>query len=111
MSIAEERSLATDSGRRRAPAVAPNRPHRAQPPESTRSASPASASASTALTMASIRISRGNPTPEETAAVAALLVASLRLRHEAGPSAAEPRIHKLPHRRSPTYRAPGSWAS
>ncbi|CAM5491458.1 hypothetical protein GCM10010329_69130 [Streptomyces spiroverticillatus] len=66
---------------------------------------------STALAMASFRISRGNPTTEETAAVAAVLMAGLRRLHDSGPAAAAPRILRLPHPTRPAYRAPGSWAS
>ncbi|MFD7627311.1 hypothetical protein ACFV7Q_14960 [Streptomyces sp. NPDC059851] len=118
MSIAEERPLATDKGHPpapRTPTNPPSRPRPARPPEPTGSAEPAEpadAPASTTLAMASIRISRGNPTPEETAAVAALLMAGLRRLHETGPSTTPtPRPRKLPHRPWPTYRAPGSWAS
>ncbi|MER7468054.1 acyl-CoA carboxylase epsilon subunit [Streptomyces sp. NPDC097981] len=67
---------------------------------------------STALAMASIRISRGNPTAEETAALAALLTARLRLLHEARqPESSAPRTRKLPTRPCPPFRAPGAWAS
>ncbi|MEU9235764.1 acyl-CoA carboxylase epsilon subunit [Streptomyces subrutilus] len=67
---------------------------------------------SLALAMASIRISRGNPTAEETAALAVLLAARLRLLHEASqssPPTAGPR--KLPAVPRPTFRPPGAWAS
>ncbi|GAA3487728.1 MULTISPECIES: acyl-CoA carboxylase epsilon subunit [Streptomyces] len=66
---------------------------------------------STALAMASFRISRGNPTTEETAAVAAVLMAGLRRLHDTRPATATPRILRLPHPTRPAYRAPGSWAS
>ncbi|OEJ22336.1 hypothetical protein [Streptomyces subrutilus] len=67
---------------------------------------------SLALAMASIRISRGNPTAEETAALAVLLTARLRLLHEAtqaSPPTAGPR--KLPTAPRPAFRPPGAWAS
>ncbi len=95
----------------RTPAVVPNDPPRTQPPEPAESAAPAGASPSTVLAMASLRITRGDPTSEETAAVAAVLIAGLRRLHETGPSAAGPQVLKLPHRTRPAYRAPGSWAS
>lgn len=67
---------------------------------------------STALAMASIRISRGNPTAEETAALAALLTARLRLLHDARqPEPSAPRTRKLPTQPCPPFRAPGAWAS
>ncbi|MCX5612938.1 MULTISPECIES: acyl-CoA carboxylase epsilon subunit [unclassified Streptomyces] len=67
---------------------------------------------STALAMASIRISRGNPTAEETAALAALLTARLRLLNEARqPVPSTPRTRKLPTQTCRPFRAPGAWAS
>ncbi|MDX2680489.1 acyl-CoA carboxylase epsilon subunit [Streptomyces sp. NY05-11A] len=96
------------STRRSTPAQAPQSPPR------TPHSGPAATDGvplSTALAMASFRISRGNPTSEETAAVAAVLVAGLRRLHDTGPATAGPRILRLPRRTRPTYRAPGSWAS
>ncbi|WP_438319509.1 acyl-CoA carboxylase epsilon subunit (plasmid) [Streptomyces sp. HUAS TT3] len=73
---------------------------------------PAPAAApSLALAMASIRISRGNPTTEETAALAVLLTARLRRLQDARRSAPAPLVRKLPYRPRPQYRAPGAWSS
>ncbi|MFJ9646102.1 acyl-CoA carboxylase epsilon subunit [Streptomyces sp. NPDC004244] len=70
---------------------------------------------SLALAMASIRIAKGNPTAEETAALAVLLTARLRRLHEVRrAAAAEPRIPRRrprAHRPPVPFRAPGSWAS
>ncbi|MFF4173837.1 acyl-CoA carboxylase epsilon subunit [Streptomyces sp. NPDC001744] len=102
MSTVDERPPANDGTRTPASGNAPDHPPRP--------AGPAGPPPSTALAMASIHISRGNPTPEETAAVAALLMARLCRLHETGPSAG-PRSGRLPHRPGPAYRAPGTWAS
>ncbi|MFE3553312.1 acyl-CoA carboxylase epsilon subunit [Streptomyces sp. NPDC059193] len=67
---------------------------------------------SLALAMASIRISRGNPTAEEIAALAVLLTARLGKRHEARQSAPAPaRTRRLPSSSCQSFRAPGAWAS
>lgn len=67
---------------------------------------------SLALAMASIRISRGNPTVEETAALAVLLTARLRRLHEdRQPEPAAPSARRLPHAPCPQFRPPGAWAS
>ncbi|MFE7777937.1 acyl-CoA carboxylase subunit epsilon [Streptomyces sp. NPDC057445] len=61
-----------------------------------------------ALSLASIRITRGNPTAEEVAALAVLLTARLRPAPPPGPS-----TRKL-HARRPgpaPYTPPTSWAS
>ncbi|MEU6479789.1 acyl-CoA carboxylase epsilon subunit [Streptomyces sp. NPDC047017] len=96
----------------RTPADAPSRtpagPPRTLPPGP---AGTAGTPLSAAPVTASIRISRGNPTSEETAAVAALLIAALRRLHDSGPATAGPQIPRPPHRSRPTYRAPDSWAS
>ncbi|MCY0935132.1 acyl-CoA carboxylase subunit epsilon [Streptomyces sp. H34-S4] len=65
----------------------------------------------TVLALASFRITKGNPSAEEVAALAVLLMARFRLMHEAQASAPEAQVHKLPVRRSPTFTAPGAWAS
>ncbi|MFE0606613.1 acyl-CoA carboxylase epsilon subunit [Streptomyces sp. NPDC058892] len=118
MSIVDERPLVTDPTPAplfRVPAVrvAPVRQRPAQAPARTQAApAPAAAAPSMALAMASIRISRGNPTAEEAAALAVLLTARLRLLHKAREAeAAAPRIRKLPHRPYPPFRAPGAWTS
>lgn len=123
MSIVEERPLATDLAPApafRVPAVrvAPpmQRPAPAPAPSPGPTPAPDAASAAEgralALAMASIRISRGNPTAEETAALAALLMARLRLAHGGRQSeAGDPRTRKLPYRPGPSFRSPGSWAS
>ncbi|MFD4242848.1 acyl-CoA carboxylase subunit epsilon [Streptomyces sp. NPDC058525] len=67
---------------------------------------------SLALAMASIRISRGNPTAEEIAALAVLLTARLGKRHEARqPAPAPARSRRLPSLSCQPFRAPGAWAS
>ncbi|MGR4884950.1 acyl-CoA carboxylase subunit epsilon [Streptomyces sp. LARHCF249] len=67
---------------------------------------------SLALAMASIRISRGNPTAEEIAAPAVLLTARLGKRHEAQrPAPVTARARKLPSLSFQPFRAPGAWAS
>ncbi|MEV7560912.1 hypothetical protein ACGFYY_15435 [Streptomyces sp. NPDC048331] len=114
MSIVEERPLVADpvlrapvvrvSRIRERPAQAPARPD--APP------TPTTAEPALALAMASIRISRGNPTVEETAALAALLTARLRLLHHARESEAPTVLpRKLPRHPCPPFRAPGAWAS
>ncbi|MFE2147447.1 acyl-CoA carboxylase subunit epsilon [Streptomyces sp. NPDC059456] len=60
---------------------------------------------------ASIRITRGNPTAEEVAALAVLLTARIRLQHEAQASPTEARVYKLPLRPRTSFIAPGAWAS
>ncbi|MFF4104113.1 acyl-CoA carboxylase subunit epsilon [Streptomyces sp. NPDC001903] len=60
---------------------------------------------------ASIRITKGNPTAEEVAALAVLLTARIRLRNEAQTPQTEARVHKLPLRPRPSFIAPGAWAS
>ncbi|MFE6848167.1 acyl-CoA carboxylase epsilon subunit [Streptomyces sp. NPDC057686] len=116
MSIVEERPLATELAPApafRAPSVrvapVPQRP--VQPPARTEGLPAGAAEPSLALAMASIRISRGNPTAEETAALAVLLTARLRLLHEARGSGAVPRVRRLPRPARPPFRAPGAWAS
>ncbi|WP_327364810.1 acyl-CoA carboxylase epsilon subunit [Streptomyces sp. NBC_01296] len=120
MSIVEERPLATELAPApafRAPSVrvAPVPQCPAQPPVRTDGPpAPITAEPSLALAMAmaSIRISRGNPTAEETAALAVLLTARLRLLHGARESeAAAPRVRRLPRPACPQFRAPGAWAS
>ncbi|MGR4884944.1 acyl-CoA carboxylase epsilon subunit [Streptomyces sp. LARHCF249] len=121
MIIVEERPLPT------APAVrvTPAGEHPAGPPANTDRPDPAARAdrpepsgaapaedTSLALAMASIRISRGNPTAEEIAALAVLLTTRLRKRHETlqpAPSAARPR--RLPPLPCPPFRAPGAWGS
>ncbi|KOY54645.1 acyl-CoA carboxylase epsilon subunit [Streptomyces sp. XY332] len=68
----------------------------------------------TALALAAMRITKGNPTAQDVAALAVLLAS--RLRHEAqAPPAqapqAEGRVEKLPLRPRPSFTAPGAWAS
>ncbi|MGP3691601.1 acyl-CoA carboxylase epsilon subunit [Streptomyces sp. IBSNAI002] len=70
----------------------------------------AAGGASLALAMASIRISRGNPTAEEIAALAVLLTARLGQGHEA-PRPAPARTRRLPSPSCQPFRAPGAWAS
>ncbi|MFE5833412.1 acyl-CoA carboxylase subunit epsilon [Streptomyces sp. NPDC056488] len=75
---------------------------------------PASASADDAAALslaASIRIVKGNPTAEEVATLAALLIARMRLQQEARAQEPEAPVHKLPLPRRPTFVAPGAWAS
>lgn len=60
---------------------------------------------------ASIRITKGNPTAEEVAALAVLLTARIRLQNEAQSSPTEAQVHKLPLRPRPSFIAPGAWAS
>ncbi|MFB8396968.1 acyl-CoA carboxylase epsilon subunit [Streptomyces yangpuensis] len=61
------------------------------------------------LAVATIRITRGNPTPEETAALALLLTARLRhLGEDERPVARTKRLRAGPFR--PPFQAPGSWA-
>ncbi|MFK0050135.1 acyl-CoA carboxylase subunit epsilon [Streptomyces sp. NPDC090741] len=60
---------------------------------------------------ASIRITRGNPTAEEVAALAVLLTARIRLQNEAQSSQPEAQVYKLPLRPRPSFTAPGAWAS
>ncbi|MCX3059916.1 acyl-CoA carboxylase epsilon subunit [Streptomyces beihaiensis] len=57
--------------------------------------------------MASVRVTRGQPTFEEVAAIAVLLAERLR-RPEPGPRRAEP-AGGVWH--PAAYRAPGDWAS
>lgn len=94
--------------------VSPVRERPAQAPARTDAPpTPTTAEPSLALAMASIRISRGgNPTVEETIALAALLTARLCLLHharESEPPTVRPR--KLPRHPCPPFRAPGAWAS
>lgn len=85
----------------------PARPDRAEPPEAA-----TAEDSSLALAMASIRISRGNPTAEETAALAVLLAARFRRLHEARQSEPPaPGTRKLPPAPCPRFRPPGAWAS
>ncbi|MEW2418332.1 acyl-CoA carboxylase epsilon subunit [Streptomyces sp. NPDC046866] len=67
----------------------------------------------TAMALAAIRITRGNPTAEEVAALAVLLTARLRMQHEAeaAQEQAGATVHKLPLRPRPAFAAPGAWAS
>ncbi|MEV0414672.1 acyl-CoA carboxylase epsilon subunit [Streptomyces sp. NPDC050448] len=65
----------------------------------------------TALALAAIRITRGNPSAEEVAALAFLLTTRSRLLHEARDAQGEAPVHKLPPRRRPSFIAPGAWAS
>ncbi|MFF3216109.1 acyl-CoA carboxylase subunit epsilon [Streptomyces sp. NPDC002886] len=65
----------------------------------------------TALALAAIRITKGNPTAEEVASLAVLLTARIRLLNEAQATEGEARVHKLPLRRQPSFIAPGAWAS
>ncbi|WP_327286188.1 MULTISPECIES: acyl-CoA carboxylase epsilon subunit [unclassified Streptomyces] len=60
---------------------------------------------------ASIRITKGNPTAEEVAALAVLLTARIRLQNEAHASQTEAQVYKLPLRPRPSFIAPGAWAS
>ncbi|MFJ2821697.1 acyl-CoA carboxylase subunit epsilon [Streptomyces toxytricini] len=71
------------------------------------------ADGSTALAAASIRITRGNPTAEEVAAVAVLLTARLRLAAEQAAAGQEESavVFRLPRRRPPVFAPPGAWAS
>ncbi|MFF5449564.1 acyl-CoA carboxylase epsilon subunit [Streptomyces sp. NPDC012888] len=75
-----------------------------------------SADESTALTLAAMRITAGNPTAEEVAAIAVLLTARLRLLHEHEQQEQQDTrasVHRLPPRapRMTPYTAPRSWAS
>ncbi|MFC8493934.1 acyl-CoA carboxylase subunit epsilon [Streptomyces sp. NPDC057235] len=75
---------------------------------------PASADDAAALSLAaSIRIVKGNPTAEEVATLAALLIARMRLQQEARERDRQPEapVHKLPSPRRPAFVAPGAWAS
>ncbi|TDU69116.1 acyl-CoA carboxylase epsilon subunit [Streptomyces sp. KS 21] len=63
----------------------------------------------TALALAAMRITKGNPTAQDVAALAVLLAS--RLRHEAQAPQAEGRVEKLPLRPRPSFTAPGAWAS
>ncbi|MEV7727316.1 acyl-CoA carboxylase epsilon subunit [Streptomyces sp. NPDC087917] len=65
----------------------------------------------TALALAAIRITRGNPTAEEVAALAVLLAARIRPHPQESPPQTQARIHKLRRRPQPDFIAPGSWAS
>ncbi|MFD7084502.1 acyl-CoA carboxylase subunit epsilon [Streptomyces sp. NPDC002181] len=65
----------------------------------------------TALALAAIRITKGNPTAEEVAALAVLLSARSRTSHEASDPQGEARVRRLPPRRHPSFIAPGAWAS
>lgn len=62
---------------------------------------------------ASIRIVKGNPTAEEVATLAALLIARLRLQHEARAARAQaaPETHGRPPRHLSPFTSPGAWAS
>ncbi|MFE5768646.1 acyl-CoA carboxylase epsilon subunit [Streptomyces sp. NPDC056485] len=60
---------------------------------------------------ASIRITKGNPSAEEVAALAVLLTARIRLRNEGQCAQAEAQVHKLPLRPRASFIAPGAWAS
>ncbi len=64
------------------------------------------------LALASVRVTRGNPTAEEVAAVAALLAARLRPVCEEAPSeVAPPSPLARGARRPRPFAAPGAWAS
>ncbi|OEJ36269.1 acyl-CoA carboxylase subunit epsilon [Streptomyces agglomeratus] len=66
----------------------------------------------TTLALASLRVTKGNPTAEEVAAIAALLTARLHLQAEAqAEQETVERVRKLPVRRPPRFIAPGAWAS
>ncbi|MFI6005857.1 acyl-CoA carboxylase subunit epsilon [Streptomyces sp. NPDC051366] len=70
----------------------------------------------TALALAAMRITKGNPTAEDVAALAVLLASRIGLRHEAqateaAPSQAGAQVEKLPLRPRPSFIAPGAWAS
>ncbi|MFJ9343627.1 acyl-CoA carboxylase epsilon subunit [Streptomyces sp. NPDC101733] len=65
----------------------------------------------TALALAAIRITRGNPTAEEVAALAVLLAARIRPRPEEQPPQARARVYRLRRRPPPDFIAPGSWVS
>ncbi|MEV6731540.1 MULTISPECIES: acyl-CoA carboxylase epsilon subunit [unclassified Streptomyces] len=69
----------------------------------------------TALALAAMRITKGNPTAEDVAALAVLLASRIRLRHEAqapeAASQAQAQVEKLPLRPRPSFIAPGAWAS
>ncbi|MFD7618101.1 acyl-CoA carboxylase epsilon subunit [Streptomyces sp. NPDC059802] len=77
-----------------------------------------------ALTSASVRVSKGNPTAEEVAALAVLLTARLRSangarEHEAGENGVREqertssvvRVRALRHRGPAPFTPPGAWAS
>ncbi|MFJ3173979.1 acyl-CoA carboxylase epsilon subunit [Streptomyces roseus] len=81
-------------------------------PDATPGPTPDAAGDMSALALAaSIRITKGNPTAEEVAALAVLLTARLRLQSEAQSSQTEAQVHKLPLRPRPSFIAPGAWAS
>lgn len=73
----------------------------------------------TALTSASVRVAKGNPTAAEVAALAVLLTARLRLANEARENEAReqervssvPPVRALRHRRPAPFTPPGAWAS
>ncbi|MCX5151545.1 acyl-CoA carboxylase epsilon subunit [Streptomyces sp. NPDC048550] len=70
----------------------------------------------TALALAAMRITKGNPTAEDVAALAVLLTSRIRLRDEAQASPpaapqAQAQVEKLPLRPRPSFIAPGAWAS
>ncbi|MCX4633254.1 MULTISPECIES: acyl-CoA carboxylase subunit epsilon [unclassified Streptomyces] len=72
----------------------------------------------TALALAAMRITKGNPTAEDVAALAVLLASRIGLRHEAqateaapARSQAEAQVERLPLRPRPSFIAPGAWAS
>ncbi|MFF3862550.1 acyl-CoA carboxylase epsilon subunit [Streptomyces sp. NPDC002209] len=67
----------------------------------------------TALALAAMRITKGNPSAEDVAALAVLLASRIRLRHETQAQApqAEAKVEKLPLRPRPSFIAPGAWAS
>ncbi|MEU9144364.1 acyl-CoA carboxylase epsilon subunit [Streptomyces sp. NPDC048349] len=105
-----DRPAPTDRPHSPSPTGSPERPEREDRPELPGAG--AAEDSSLALAMASIRISRGNPTAEETAAIAVLLTARLRRLHEArrpAPSAQATRT--LPPAPCPPFRPPGAWAS
>ncbi|MFD0342976.1 acyl-CoA carboxylase epsilon subunit [Streptomyces sp. NPDC127117] len=72
-----------------------------------------------ALASASVRVSRGNPTAEEVAALAVLLTARIRLASEArenetreqGRGSAVVPVRALRHRGPAPFTPPGAWAS
>jgi hypothetical protein len=72
-----------------------------------------------ALTSASVRVAKGNPTAEEVAALAVLLTARIRLANEArengtrdqGRGSATAPVRALRHRGPAPFTPPGAWAS
>ncbi|MFF3959462.1 acyl-CoA carboxylase subunit epsilon [Streptomyces sp. NPDC001890] len=72
-----------------------------------------------ALTSASVRVSKGNPTAEEVAALAVLLTARIRLANEARENEAREQertssvapVRALRHRGPAPFTPPGAWAS